>query len=199
MLRPPGPVVSLCLSGWLLLQAPRWVVQEGESIRLRCHTWKNITIQKVQYFQNGMGKKFSHQNFEYHIPNATLKDGGSYFCRGIIKNYNLSSEAVKVTVQGKRVHLESSEACGGRGKFHPHWEDELGGHCWPFHRLLYMGHSLCSVIAGAEATFLPQKYVCPYLIQTISTMLCVSIILAHLYLPSFPLQASSLSQEPGSQ
>uniref|UniRef100_A0A8D0WFN2 Low affinity immunoglobulin gamma Fc region receptor III-A n=1 Tax=Sus scrofa TaxID=9823 RepID=A0A8D0WFN2_PIG len=88
--------------GWLLLQAPRWVVQEGESIRLRCHTWKNITIQKVQYFQNGMGKKFSHQNFEYHIPNATLKDGGSYFCRGIIKNYNLSSEAVKVTVQGSK-------------------------------------------------------------------------------------------------
>uniref|UniRef100_A0A8C3VXF3 Low affinity immunoglobulin gamma Fc region receptor III-A n=1 Tax=Catagonus wagneri TaxID=51154 RepID=A0A8C3VXF3_9CETA len=86
--------------GWLLLQAVRWVVQEGEPIRLRCHTWKNTPIQKVQYFQDGIGKKFAHKNFDFYIPNATSEHSGSYFCRGIVKNYNESSEAVRVTVQG---------------------------------------------------------------------------------------------------
>ncbi|XP_077616191.1 low affinity immunoglobulin gamma Fc region receptor III-A-like isoform X1 [Crocuta crocuta] len=86
--------------GWLLLQASRWVFQEGETIRLRCHSWKNKTVWKVQYFQNGEGKKFSHINSEFHIPKATSKHNGSYFCRGIIGKKNESSEAVYITIQG---------------------------------------------------------------------------------------------------
>ena len=102
MLRPPGPVSSLCLSGWLLLQASRWVVQEGEPIQLKCHSWKNTTVIKVQFFQNGKGKKFSYQNSDFYIPEAKLEHSGSYFCRGIIGRKNESSEAVNITVQGKR-------------------------------------------------------------------------------------------------
>lgn len=100
--RPPGSAVPLCPSAWLLLQAPQWVFQEGEPIRLRCHSWKNVQVQKVQYFRDGRGQKFSYNNMEFHIPKATRKHGGSYFCRGIIGTLNVSSEAANITVLGER-------------------------------------------------------------------------------------------------
>lgn len=56
---------------------------------------------KVQYFQDGRGRKFSYQNTEFHIPKATRQHGGSYFCRGIIGTLNVSSEAVNITVLGE--------------------------------------------------------------------------------------------------
>ncbi|XP_066227440.1 low affinity immunoglobulin gamma Fc region receptor III-A-like isoform X1 [Saccopteryx leptura] len=90
---------GLCLPAWLLLQARQWVVQEGEPIVLRCHSWKNIPVYKVQYFRNGRGKKFFYKNAEFHIPKATAEHNGSYFCRGMIGQLNQSSEAVSLTVQ----------------------------------------------------------------------------------------------------
>lgn len=90
-------------AGWLLLQAPRWELQEGEPLRLRCHSWKNVLVQKVQYFQNGRGRQFSYKNTEFHIRYAKPRDSGSYFCRGIIGKLNVSSEAVNVTVHGSAV------------------------------------------------------------------------------------------------
>lgn len=93
----------LCFPGWLQLQARRWVVQEGDPITLRCHSWKNRTVYKVQYFQNGRGKKFYHQNTEFHIPKAEGKHNGSYFCRGMVGGtQNESSKAMNVVVQGER-------------------------------------------------------------------------------------------------
>ncbi|XP_007458487.1 PREDICTED: low affinity immunoglobulin gamma Fc region receptor III-like [Lipotes vexillifer] len=93
------PVKLKVYVGWLLLQAPRWVVQEGEPIQLKCHSWKKTTVQKVQFFQNGQGKQFSYQNSDFYIPEAKLEHSGSYFCRGIIGSKNESSEAVNITVQ----------------------------------------------------------------------------------------------------
>lgn len=93
----------LCLSAWLVLQAHRWVVQAGDPIVLRCHTWKDFPIYKVQFFQNGRGKKFFYQNSNFHIPRATAEHNGSYFCRGMIQGRrNESSEAVQVLVLGER-------------------------------------------------------------------------------------------------
>lgn len=96
-----GSAAPLCSSAWLLLQASQWVFQEGQPIRMRCHSWKNRLVLKVQYFQDGRGKKFSYQNTEFHIPKAMHKHGGSYFCRGIIGQHNVSSEAVNITVLGE--------------------------------------------------------------------------------------------------
>lgn len=95
---------------WLLLQAPRWVLQAGEALRLRCHTWKDTPVQKVQYFWNGQGRQFSYENKEFHIPKARHRHSGSYFCRGMIGTLNVSSQAVKVTVEGEEV-----QAGGARG------------------------------------------------------------------------------------
>lgn len=87
-------------TGWLLLQAPKRVFQEGEPIRLRCHSWRNKPVQKVTYLQNGKGKKYFHHNSEFCIPKATFNDSGSYFCRGLIGNNNKSSETVNIIIQG---------------------------------------------------------------------------------------------------
>ncbi|XP_057583697.1 low affinity immunoglobulin gamma Fc region receptor III-A-like isoform X2 [Hippopotamus amphibius kiboko] len=97
---PSDPVTLNVYMGWLLLQAPRWVFQEGEPIQLKCHSWKNKTVEKVQYFQNGRGKQYTYHNSDFHIAEAKLEHSGSYFCRGIIGNKNESSEAVNITVQG---------------------------------------------------------------------------------------------------
>ncbi|XP_024205421.1 low affinity immunoglobulin gamma Fc region receptor III-A isoform X2 [Pan troglodytes] len=95
--------------GWLLLQAPRWVFKEEDPIHLRCHSWKNTALHKVTYLQNGKGRKYFHHNSDFYIPKATLKDSGSYFCRGLVGSKNVSSETVNITItQGLAVSTISS-------------------------------------------------------------------------------------------
>ncbi|XP_003735214.3 low affinity immunoglobulin gamma Fc region receptor III-A-like [Callithrix jacchus] len=92
------PVQLEVHTGWLLLQASQWIYKEGDRIHLRCHSWKNTPLHKVTYLQNGKGKKYFHQNSDFFIPKATLKDNGSYFCRGLVGGKNVSSESVNITV-----------------------------------------------------------------------------------------------------
>ncbi|XP_055993775.1 low affinity immunoglobulin gamma Fc region receptor III-A [Sorex fumeus] len=85
--------------GWLLLQARRWVVQPGDPIHLRCHSWQNRPVSSVIYFHNGMGRKFFYKNSELHIPAATLADSGTYFCRGLLgRMRNESSPTARLLV-----------------------------------------------------------------------------------------------------
>ncbi|XP_048212788.1 low affinity immunoglobulin gamma Fc region receptor III-A-like isoform X2 [Perognathus longimembris pacificus] len=86
--------------GWLLLQTTQQVFQEGETIWLKCHSWKNKPVQKVTYLRNGKGMKYFHWNSDFYIPDATHNHSGSYFCRGLIGHRNTSSEAVNIIVQG---------------------------------------------------------------------------------------------------
>ncbi|XP_014638760.1 PREDICTED: low affinity immunoglobulin gamma Fc region receptor III-like [Ceratotherium simum simum] len=97
------PVQLEVHTDWLLLQATRWVFQEGEPIRLRCHSWKNTPVHNVQYFQDGRGKKFFHENSDFYIPNATREHSGSYFCRGLIGRKNESSTAVNIIIRGPAI------------------------------------------------------------------------------------------------
>nr|5D6D_C Chain C, Low affinity immunoglobulin gamma Fc region receptor III-A [Homo sapiens] len=102
--------------GWLLLQAPRWVFKEEDPIHLRCHSWKNTALHKVTYLQNGKGRKYFHHNSDFYIPKATLKDSGSYFCRGLFGSKNVSSETVQITItQGLAVSTISSFFPPSRG------------------------------------------------------------------------------------
>lgn len=96
---PSDPVKLEVHVGWLLLQVAQRVVNVGKPIRLKCHSWKKTPVAKVQYFRNGRGKKYSHGNSDFHIPEAKLEHSGSYFCRGIIGSKNESSESVQITVQ----------------------------------------------------------------------------------------------------
>lgn len=96
----PGPRVPLCLSDWLLLQTPRLVFQKGESIRLRCHSWKNKLLYKITFFQNRKSKQFSSLNSTFFIPEANLSHSGHYHCTGMIGQMLRLSQPVAITVQG---------------------------------------------------------------------------------------------------
>jgi len=116
------------------------VFQEGEPIWLKCHSWKNNPVRKVQYFQNGKSKKFSYNNSDFHIPAATSKHSGSYFCRGLIGKKNESSEPVDIIIQGKScTALEGPEPPGHGWSLPSDCEDEWKGDSGIFHRLLYKG------------------------------------------------------------
>ncbi|XP_040859189.1 low affinity immunoglobulin gamma Fc region receptor III-B-like isoform X3 [Ochotona curzoniae] len=94
------PVQLQVRVGWLVLQAARWVIQEGEPIHLRCHSWRNKCVQKVTYLHaDGRGVKYFHNNTDLHIPEAKHTFSGSYFCRGLVGKKNVSSETVIITVQ----------------------------------------------------------------------------------------------------
>ncbi|XP_077012807.1 low affinity immunoglobulin gamma Fc region receptor III-B-like isoform X2 [Tamandua tetradactyla] len=99
------PVHLSVHASWLLLQSHRWVYQEGESILLRCHSWKNIPVHNVMYLQDGKIKKFLHWNTDFYISEAAPSDSGSYACRGFIgtREKNITSERVSLLVQGPAV------------------------------------------------------------------------------------------------
>ncbi|KAK1329538.1 hypothetical protein QTO34_011730 [Cnephaeus nilssonii] len=93
------PVQLQVRAAWLLLQAPRWRLREGDPLVLRCHSWKNVPVRNVQYFQDGRGRRFSYRNAAFRVPRASGVHSGSYFCRGLIGKLNVSSEAVVVLVE----------------------------------------------------------------------------------------------------
>ncbi|XP_040859145.1 low affinity immunoglobulin gamma Fc region receptor II-b isoform X2 [Ochotona curzoniae] len=84
---------------WLLLQTPQLVFQEGESIVLRCHSWRNIPMNKVTFYQNGIAKKFSHYNTTFSIAEANSSHSGDYHCTGRIGQTFYSSKSVTITVR----------------------------------------------------------------------------------------------------
>lgn len=108
-----GPGVPLCLSDWLLLQTPSLVFQEGEPIVLRCHSWRNRSLNKVIFFQNGRSKAFSHLRSHFSIPQAKLSHSGEYHCTGLIGQTVFTSQPVTITVQGgNSVQVKGGEKRG---------------------------------------------------------------------------------------
>ncbi|KAF3823069.1 hypothetical protein GH733_010505 [Mirounga leonina] len=94
------PVHLDVTSDWLLLQTPRWGFQEGEPIVLRCHSWKNRSLYKITFFQDGKSKQFSSLNATFFIPEANLSHSGNYHCTGMIGQMLRFSQPVAITVQG---------------------------------------------------------------------------------------------------
>ncbi|XP_057583310.1 low affinity immunoglobulin gamma Fc region receptor II-like isoform X3 [Hippopotamus amphibius kiboko] len=93
------PVHLDVISDWLLLQTPSLVFQEGETIVLRCHSWRNIPLNKVTFFQNGKSKKFSYMSSNFSIPQANLSHSGEYHCTGFMGKTRHSSQHVTITVR----------------------------------------------------------------------------------------------------
>nr|AMO02856.1 Fc-gamma receptor 2A [Macaca fascicularis] len=94
------PVHLTVLSEWLALQTPHLEFREGETIMLRCHSWKDKPLIKVTFFQNGKSKKFSHMDPNFSIPQANHSHSGDYHCTGNIGYTPYSSKPVTITVQG---------------------------------------------------------------------------------------------------
>ncbi|XP_020030440.1 low affinity immunoglobulin gamma Fc region receptor II-b isoform X7 [Castor canadensis] len=94
------PVHLGVISDWLLLQTPQLVFQEGETILLRCHSWKNNLLNKIIFYQNGKSKKFSHFSGNLSIPKANHSHSGDYYCKANIGKMSYTSQSVAITVQG---------------------------------------------------------------------------------------------------
>nr|AXQ00749.1 FCGR [Macaca fascicularis] len=93
------PVHLTVLSEWLALQTTHLEFREGETIMLRCHSWKDKPLIKVAFFQNGISKKFSPMNPNFSIPRANHSHSGDYHCTGNIGYTPYSSKPVTITVQ----------------------------------------------------------------------------------------------------
>ncbi|XP_008052481.1 low affinity immunoglobulin gamma Fc region receptor II-a isoform X3 [Carlito syrichta] len=93
------PVHLDVLSGWLLLQTPHLKFQEGETIPLRCHSWRDKPLVKVTFYQNGKSKKFSRLDSNFSILRANRSHSGDYHCTGNIGYTQHSSQPVTITVQ----------------------------------------------------------------------------------------------------
>ncbi|XP_049563894.1 low affinity immunoglobulin gamma Fc region receptor II isoform X14 [Orcinus orca] len=102
------PVHLYVTSDWLLLQTPSLVFQEGEPIVLRCHSWRNSSLNKVIFFQNGKSKTFSHLRSNFCIPRANLSHSGEYHCTGFIGQTVYSSQPVTITVQANLADAEEA-------------------------------------------------------------------------------------------
>lgn len=94
-------MVLLYLSDWLLLQTPQLVFEEGETITLRCHSWKNKQLTKVLLFQNGKPVRYYHQSSNFSIPKANHSHSGNYYCKANLERTVHESKPVTITVQGE--------------------------------------------------------------------------------------------------
>ncbi|XP_076794060.1 low affinity immunoglobulin gamma Fc region receptor II-b isoform X2 [Arvicanthis niloticus] len=93
------PVHLGVISDWLLLQTPQLVFLEGETITLRCHSWKNKQLNRILFYQNGKSVKFHHHGNNFSIPKANHSHSGDYYCQGDLGRTRHSSKPVTITVQ----------------------------------------------------------------------------------------------------
>ncbi|XP_072504930.1 low affinity immunoglobulin gamma Fc region receptor II-like [Notamacropus eugenii] len=94
-----SPVKLQVSRDWLLLQVERLKFMEGDTMILRCHTWRNKPLHKVIYYQNDIALKYELQSFNYIVSPVNSAHSGSYYCRGKIGNIDFVSTTVVITVQ----------------------------------------------------------------------------------------------------
>uniref|UniRef100_A0A8L2QHQ8 Fc gamma receptor 2B n=1 Tax=Rattus norvegicus TaxID=10116 RepID=A0A8L2QHQ8_RAT len=94
------PIHLGVISDWLLLQTSQLVFEEGETITLRCHSWKNKQLTKVLLFQNGKPVRYYHQSSNFSIPKANHSHSGNYYCKAYLGRTMHVSKPVTITVQG---------------------------------------------------------------------------------------------------
>ncbi|NP_001116476.1 hypothetical protein R6Z07F_001052 [Ovis aries] len=93
------PVYLNVISDWLILQASAEVMMEGESLFLRCHSWKNLNAFKVIYYKDNRALKYWYENHNISITNVTEGDSGIYYCVGRIQRLNYTSNKLKIIVK----------------------------------------------------------------------------------------------------
>uniref|UniRef100_A0A4X2JSD6 Ig-like domain-containing protein n=1 Tax=Vombatus ursinus TaxID=29139 RepID=A0A4X2JSD6_VOMUR len=87
-------------SDWLLLQVERLEFMEGDSMTLRCHSWRSQPLNKVTYYHNDQALKYEFQSFDYIVPKVNYTHSGSYYCTGFMGHISQLSATVVITVQG---------------------------------------------------------------------------------------------------
>ncbi|XP_073904334.1 high affinity immunoglobulin gamma Fc receptor I isoform X1 [Castor canadensis] len=95
---PSDPVQLEIYRDWLLLQASRRVITEGEPLTLRCHGWKNKLVYNIVFYRNGKSFKFSPRDSELTILKTNVSHNGTYHCSGMGR-HRYTSAGVSVTVK----------------------------------------------------------------------------------------------------
>uniref|UniRef100_A0A4X2JZS4 Ig-like domain-containing protein n=1 Tax=Vombatus ursinus TaxID=29139 RepID=A0A4X2JZS4_VOMUR len=95
-------------SDWLLLQVERLEFMEGDSMTLRCHSWRSQPLNKVTYYHNDQALKYEFQSFDYIVPKVNYTHSGSYYCTGFMGHISQLSATVVITVQDPRPSTSSS-------------------------------------------------------------------------------------------
>ncbi|XP_020844305.1 low affinity immunoglobulin gamma Fc region receptor II-b-like [Phascolarctos cinereus] len=90
-------------SDWLLLQVERLEFMEGDSMILRCHSWRSKPLHKVTYYHNDQALKYEYKNFDYIVPQVNYTHSGSYYCTGFMGHISHLSATVVITVQGGKL------------------------------------------------------------------------------------------------
>ncbi|XP_075866531.1 Fc receptor-like protein 5 [Microcebus murinus] len=85
-------------SASLILQAPL-SVYEGDLVVLRCRAKARVTSYTI--YKNREALTSLEGTSDFFIPDATLKDNGAYHCTGVTEDRLISSNEVKIQVQGK--------------------------------------------------------------------------------------------------
>ncbi|CAH6789457.1 Fcgr2b [Phodopus roborovskii] len=96
------PVQLGVISDWLLLQTPQLVFEEGETIMLRCHSWRNKLMTKVTFYKNGKSVRYHHSFGNFSISKANHSHSGDYYCTARLGKSQYSSKPVTITVQEPR-------------------------------------------------------------------------------------------------
>ncbi|XP_036609237.1 low affinity immunoglobulin gamma Fc region receptor II-a-like [Trichosurus vulpecula] len=96
-----NPVQLQVTSDWLLLQVERLEFTEGDTMTLRCHSWRNKPLHKVTYYHNNQSLKFHNRAFNHIVHQVDCTHSGSYYCQGNIGCTTRVSAAVVITVKGK--------------------------------------------------------------------------------------------------
>lgn len=100
--RLSDPVDLGVISDWLLLQTPQRVFLEGETITLRCHSWRNKLLNRISFFHNEKSVRYHHYSSNFSIPKANHSHSGDYYCKGSLGRTLHQSKPVTITVQGPK-------------------------------------------------------------------------------------------------
>ncbi|KAM9686384.1 Fc receptor-like protein 5 [Trichechus inunguis] len=93
------PVHLQFSSAPLTLQAPVSVFQD-DSVVLKCRAKENVVLNSLKIYKNTKILTVLNNSPEFHIHQASLKDNGEYFCKGVKEsNKFVSSNSVKIEVE----------------------------------------------------------------------------------------------------
>ncbi|XP_036611375.1 low affinity immunoglobulin gamma Fc region receptor III-like [Trichosurus vulpecula] len=84
---------------WLLLQAERLEFLKGDTMTLRCHSWRSQPLHKVTYYHNNKALKYDFQSFNYIVSQVNHTHSGSYSCSGVMGHISHVSATVVITVK----------------------------------------------------------------------------------------------------
>ncbi|KAM4755505.1 LOW QUALITY PROTEIN: Fc receptor-like protein 4 [Cyanocitta cristata] len=111
-----SPPVSVS-NAWLVLQVPARALLEGDTVTLRCRSWKDKPVTSVSFYREEKQLQLPRDGTELSLSPLRLQDSGRYRCRGWVY-YVVSEwkESAPVTVT---VHSEHPTAATLTPQ-HPH-------------------------------------------------------------------------------